>query len=144
MQNSLQESVLTCDDGIVMYTDANKFTARFNSEFNFLNGRIKVGENLTVAYRTGHGVANLDEGSPIQMASYRTQPIIPVIMTVAVPDRVYHMLLGRRATGVEQVLRQDWASQKTVVASLTRTRMTITGTCILSEVLFLISRSFRD
>jgi len=73
-------------DGIVIYTDAQKYTVRFNSEFNFLNDRIKVGENISLAYRTGHGASNLNEGSPIQMASYRTQPIIPVIMTVAVPD----------------------------------------------------------
>ena len=71
-------------DGIVIYTDANKYTARFNTEFNFLNDRIKLGENLTFAYRTGHGVGNLEEGSPIQQASYRSQPIIPVIVTVPV------------------------------------------------------------
>ncbi len=76
--------------GIVIYTDAKKYTARFNSEFNFLNDRIKVGENITLAYRTNHGVGNLDEGSPIQQASYRSQPIIPVIMTVAVPDGLSH------------------------------------------------------
>lgn len=68
-------------DGIVIYTDAEKYTARFNSEWTFLNDHVKVGENLTMAYRTGHGVGNLDEGSPIQMGSYRSQPIVPVIWT---------------------------------------------------------------
>ncbi len=77
-------------DGIVMYTDANKYTARFNSEFTFLKDRVKVGENITLAYRTGHGVDNNTEGSPIQMASYRTQPIIPVYMTVDVPEGLTH------------------------------------------------------
>ena len=67
------------DNGIVIYTDAQKYTARFNSEFNFLKDRIKVGENITGSYRTGHGVGNLDEGSPIQNALYRSQTIIPVI-----------------------------------------------------------------
>jgi len=106
------------DEGIVMYTDANKFTARFNSEFNFLNGRIKVGENLSVAYRTGHGVSNLDEGSPIQMASYRTQPIIPVIMTVAVPDGLSHAFVPGDwgGTGIKPRLGQS----ENVVASRTR------------------------
>jgi len=106
------------DDGIVLYTDANKFTARFNSEFNFLNGRIKVGENLSVAYRTGHGVGNLDEGSPIQMASYRTQPIIPVIMTVAVPDGLSHAFVPGDwgGTGIRPRLGQS----ENVVASRTR------------------------
>jgi TonB-dependent starch-binding outer membrane protein SusC len=66
-------------DGIVIYTDANKYTGRFNSEFTFLKDRLKVGENITMAYRTGHGASNLNEGSPIQQASYRSQPIIPVI-----------------------------------------------------------------
>ena len=74
------------EDGIVLYTDYKKYTVRFNSEFNFMKDRIKVGENLSMAYSTRHGVSNLDENSPIQMASYRTQPIIPVIMTVDVPD----------------------------------------------------------
>ncbi len=79
--------------GIVNYTDANKYTVRFNSEFKFMKDRIKFGENLTMAYRTGHGVSNNDEGSPIQMASYRTQPIIPVYMTVAVPNGLTHAFL---------------------------------------------------
>lgn len=70
---------INLQDGIVKYTNADRFTGRFNSEFKFLNDRIKIGENLTLAYRTGHGVANLDEGSPIQQASYRSQPIIPII-----------------------------------------------------------------
>jgi len=67
--------------GIVIYTDANKYTGRFNSEFTFLKERIKVGENITLAYRAGHGASNLNEGSPIQQASYRSQPIIPVHWT---------------------------------------------------------------
>jgi TonB-linked SusC/RagA family outer membrane protein len=65
--------------GIIIYTDAEKYTGRFNSEFTFLKDRVKVGENITMSYRTGHGASNLNEGSPIQQASYRSQPIIPVI-----------------------------------------------------------------
>jgi len=68
-------------DGIVIYTDAQKYTTRFNSEFTFLKDRVKVGENITLAYRTNHGVSNNDEGSPIQMGSYRSQPIVPVVWT---------------------------------------------------------------
>ena len=68
-------------DGIVIYTDAQKYTVRFNSEWTFLNDHVKLGENLTMAYRTRHGVGNLDESSPIQMGSYRSQSIIPVIWT---------------------------------------------------------------
>jgi TonB-linked SusC/RagA family outer membrane protein len=67
--------------GIVIHTDAEKYTGRFNSEFTFLKDRLKVGENITMAYRTGHGVGNLDEGSPIQQSAYRSQPIIPAMWT---------------------------------------------------------------
>lgn len=107
-------------DGIVIYTDAQKYTARFNSEFTFLNDRIKVGENITLAYRTNHGVSNLNEGSPIQMASYRTQPIIPVIMTVAVPDGLSGSFeVGDwGGTGIRPRLGQS----ENVVASLTRSK----------------------
>ncbi|HBH85201.1 MAG TPA: hypothetical protein DDY34_15580 [Bacteroidales bacterium] len=105
-------------EGIVIYTDANKYTGRFNSEFTFLKDRIKVGENLTFAYRTGHGVGNLDEGSPIQQAAYRSQPIIPVIMTVAVPDGLSHAFIPGDwgGTGIKPRLGQA----ENVVAARTR------------------------
>lgn len=66
--------------GIIDYTDAQRYTGRFNSDFKFLKGIVTVGENFTAAYNQGHGVANLQEGSPIQMGPYREQPIIPVIL----------------------------------------------------------------
>jgi TonB-dependent starch-binding outer membrane protein SusC len=80
--------------GIVIYTDANKYTGRFNSEFTFLKERIKIGEHLTFAYRTGHGVSNNDEGSPIQAGSYRAQPIVPVYMTEAVTGLSHNFVPG--------------------------------------------------
>ena len=67
-------------DGIIKYTDAKRFTGRFNSEFKFLKQILTFGENFTASYNTNHGVANLQEGSPIQMGPYRQQPIIPVIL----------------------------------------------------------------
>lgn len=68
--------------GIVNTTYAKRVNARFNSEFKVLKGdRITIGENITVSYRNRNGVTNLGEASPIQMGSYRTQPIIPVIIT---------------------------------------------------------------
>jgi TonB-linked SusC/RagA family outer membrane protein len=72
-------------NGIVIYTDYKKYTARFNSEFSFLKDRIKVGENINMKYSTQLGTGNLDESSPIQQAAYRSQPIIPVRMTTDVP-----------------------------------------------------------
>jgi len=68
-------------DGIIIYTHSTRYTARFNSEFTFLNNRVKVGEHLTTSYISNLGVSNLDEGSPIQMGPYRAQPIAPVIWT---------------------------------------------------------------
>jgi TonB-linked SusC/RagA family outer membrane protein len=70
--------------GIVMTTFNKKFTARFNSEYTILKDRVKVGENFTMQYRNFLTVTNLGEGSPIQMGSYREQPIIPV----KIPDGV--------------------------------------------------------
>ena len=58
-------------DGIIKTTFSDKYTGRFNSEFKFLDGRVKVGENISMTYGTGIGVANLEEGSPIQMGPYR-------------------------------------------------------------------------
>ena len=80
-------------EGIVLYSFANKYTGRFNSEFTFLNDHLKVGENVTYAYRKGNGTGNLDESSPIQQASYRSQPIIPIVMTIAVPNGLSHAFI---------------------------------------------------
>ncbi len=67
--------------GIIVHTDAKRYTGRFNSEFKFLNQIVTLGENFTASFNTNHGVANLEEGSPIQMGPYRQQPIIPHIIT---------------------------------------------------------------
>jgi TonB-linked SusC/RagA family outer membrane protein len=69
------------ENGILNYNYNKKATGRFNSEFSMLNGRVKIGENLTVAFRKGHGVTNLNEGSPFQMGPIRSQSIIPVKWT---------------------------------------------------------------
>ena len=66
--------------GIIIYTNQDKYTMRFNSEFSFLKDHVKIGENFTAEYTTGLGVGNLGEGSPISMAQ-REQPIIPVYWT---------------------------------------------------------------
>jgi TonB-linked SusC/RagA family outer membrane protein len=107
-------------DGIVKYTDANKYTGRFNSEFNFLKDRVKVGENITLAYRTGHGAANLDEGSPIQQAAYRSQSIIPVIWTEPEYVGLSHTFLPGEwgGTGIAPRLGQA----ENYVATLTRNK----------------------
>ena len=69
-------------DGIIIHTNQDKYTMRFNSEFSFLKDHVKIGENFTAEYSTSLGVSNLGEGSPISMAQ-REQPIIPVYWTGA-------------------------------------------------------------
>jgi TonB-linked SusC/RagA family outer membrane protein len=68
------------ENGIIIYQYAKKYTARFNSEFSFLNSHVKFGETFAFQYGSSNTVTNLGEGSPIQMGSYRTQPIIPVVI----------------------------------------------------------------
>ncbi len=64
-------------NGIVNTTFNKRFAARLNSDYN-IKDRIRFGENLTITHRSGLRVGNLDEGSPINAAVYRMQPIIPV------------------------------------------------------------------
>jgi len=71
------------EDGIILYTNNDKYTARVNSDFKTLNNKLKIGENLSFRYGTNHGVANLEEGSPIQMGPYRSQSIVPNVITAA-------------------------------------------------------------
>jgi len=107
-------------DGIIIYTNSDRYTGRFNSEFSFLNNHVKVGENLTMSYTTSHGVGNLGEGSPIQQASYRSQPIIPVVMTVAVPNGLTHAFVPGEWGGTGIAARLGQAENE--VATLTRAK----------------------
>jgi TonB-linked SusC/RagA family outer membrane protein len=67
--------------GIILSSYTKRYSARFNSDFTFLKNRVKIGENFQMSYSPRFGVGNLNEGSPIQQASYRSQSIIPVIWT---------------------------------------------------------------
>jgi len=75
-------------NGIINTTFTKRYAARINSEFN-IKDRVKIGQNLTATHRSGLSVGNLDEGSPISMAVYRAQPIIPVRITAPI-DGVTH------------------------------------------------------
>lgn len=69
-------------DGTVIYNWYKRVSARFNSEFDIINDRLKVGENLNVVYRTDHGVSgNGSESTAVMMGVYRAQPIVPVKWT---------------------------------------------------------------
>ncbi|OFY45859.1 MAG: hypothetical protein A2Z69_00915 [Bacteroidetes bacterium RBG_13_44_24] len=67
--------------GVIITNYQKRATGRFNSEFTILKDRLKVGENLTLAFRKGIGVGQLGEGSPINSTTYRLQSIIPVRWT---------------------------------------------------------------
>jgi TonB-linked SusC/RagA family outer membrane protein len=80
-------------NGIINTTYAERFAARLNSEFN-IKDRVKIGENFTATYRQGLSVGNLGEGSPIQMAVYRAQPIIPVIVDEPIAGIAHNFVPG--------------------------------------------------
>jgi len=104
-------------DGIVIYTHSDKYTMRFNSEFTFLDNRVKVGENLTMAYHTFLTVSNLQEDSPFQMGSYREQPIIPVKITTSITGLSHNFIPGDwGGTGIAPRL----GNSENTVANLTR------------------------
>lgn len=81
-------------NGIIKKTDNKKYTARFNSEFKVLDGRVTIGENVAMNYGTRHGVTNLGEGSPIQMGPYRSQPIVPAIITKPITGTSHNYIVG--------------------------------------------------
>jgi len=81
-------------EGIIIENYSKKFTARFNSEFKVLNDRLTVGENFTITHRSGVGVGNLSEASPINMAVYRSQPIIPARITSEIQGTTHLFVPG--------------------------------------------------
>jgi TonB-dependent starch-binding outer membrane protein SusC len=105
-------------DGIVIHTGAKRYSGRFNSEWSFLDNRIKVGESITIAMRQTQSVANLGEGSPIQMGSYRSQPIVPVYWTGDPYQGLSHLFVegDYGGTGIAPRL----GNNTNVVANLTR------------------------
>jgi TonB-linked SusC/RagA family outer membrane protein len=81
-------------NGIIKTSYTKKYTARFNSEFKVLDGRITIGENVAMNYGSNHGVTNLAEGSPIQMGPYRTQPIVPAMITKPITGTAHNFIPG--------------------------------------------------
>ncbi len=79
--------------GVVIQTFSQRLSARFNSEFNVKN-RVTIGQNMTITHtRSGRGVGNLDESSPIQDI-YRTQAIVPVYITSPLQGTAYSYQVG--------------------------------------------------
>ncbi|MEK7255792.1 MAG: SusC/RagA family TonB-linked outer membrane protein, partial [Bacteroidota bacterium] len=64
-------------EGIMYLNDYKRYQARANTEFRVKNA-IKIGQNLNVAYQTGHGgIGNPSEGSTL-INTYRMPQIVPV------------------------------------------------------------------
>ncbi len=80
--------------GIISTTYTKRLSVRFNSVFTLGDDRVKIGENITMTYRKGNGVPNLQEASPIQLGSYRTQPIIPSIITQPITGISHNFVPG--------------------------------------------------
>lgn len=62
-------------EGILRYTNYDRFSIRANTEFT--QGKLTMGENLTVSYDSRVGITNNQESNPIMLA-WRVHPIIPV------------------------------------------------------------------
>ncbi|MCB8995663.1 MAG: TonB-dependent receptor [Bacteroidales bacterium] len=61
-------------DGIIKETNSNKITARINSDYNFWDGKLKVGENLNVSKIYN---AEIPTGDVMYLALVQ-QPVVPV------------------------------------------------------------------
>jgi TonB-dependent starch-binding outer membrane protein SusC len=106
--------------GILLANEQKRYTGRFNSEFGMLKNRVKIGENLTIAYRNrlGGGVTNLGEGSPFQMGPYRAQSIVPVYWTGQPFQGLSHKFVEGEYGGTGIIARLG--NNSNPVANLTR------------------------
>ncbi|MEG3660177.1 TonB-dependent receptor [Arenibacter palladensis] len=59
---------------LLKYRDFNKLSARINSHYNFLEGKIKIGQNLVVS----NGVDNGFDGTEPVARALEVRPILPV------------------------------------------------------------------
>ena len=106
-------------DGIIIHTYSERFNARFNSEWDIIRNRLKFGENVYVAYRSKLNVPNLNENSPVQIGPYRSQSIIPAIITTPVQGMSHNFVAGEYGgTGIAPRL----GNTSNVFADLTRAK----------------------
>jgi len=117
-------------DGIILHTFYERLNARFNSEWEMMDGRLKIGEYLYLSKRSGLSVPNLSEESPVQMGPYRSQSIIPVIISDEIRGMSHQFLPGEfGGTGIAPRL----GNARNVYADLTRAKdnrineMNVTG-----------------
>ena len=104
-------------DGIVIHTNSERYNARLNSEYNLFKGRLRLGEKLNFSFHKNLSVPNLDEKSPVHLGPYRSQSIIPVIVTEPITGIIHNFIPGEwGGTGIED--RLGYTSNP--VATLTR------------------------
>lgn len=65
------------NEGIVQKNDFQRINAQINSSFNFFDGRLSVGENLTISKEKGRPLPSGLGGDPF-LLSLRVRPIIPI------------------------------------------------------------------
>lgn len=69
------------NQGIMSYMQFQKYSGRVNTSFNFLDGKVKVGENLQVSYtRNTPDRTDLGGSDMINLSRFE-QPILPVYKT---------------------------------------------------------------
>jgi TonB-linked SusC/RagA family outer membrane protein len=61
-------------DGVLKYTGFERVTTRLNSEFKVIDGRVRVGEHLNVAWSNGNG----GNGEAYEN-SFRSSPLVPTV-----------------------------------------------------------------
>jgi TonB-dependent starch-binding outer membrane protein SusC len=106
-------------NGIVIFNYSSRYSARINSDFTLLKEHLKIGENLSLTYRKEVMVPNLSDESPFQAGPYRSQSIIPVIITDTVNGPGHQFLPGEwGGTGMAPRL----GNAPNEVAALTRNK----------------------
>jgi len=63
--------------GVIRFTDYERITARINSSFDFLDGRLTIGENLQLTTSEQTPESEIIGGTPMRLA-VRQLPILPV------------------------------------------------------------------
>ena len=104
-------------NGIIIYTHNKRYSARLNSEFNFLKNRIKAGENFTITDRSYLSTPNQNDENPVLMGPYRSPSIIPVIIIKPIKGPIHDFVPGEwGGTGISYRL----GDSSNPVADLTR------------------------
>lgn len=65
-------------EGIVKYTNFNRITARLNSDYKLFDGKVTVGENLTVAFSNSVGTSTNSLLGNVVYDAFRMPSIAPV------------------------------------------------------------------